>query len=378
MTEVMPQEFHVNHPKNPIPYNEDKLIYKPIFSKDQLDYLESLNTHSNSSALLSPRNIEMFAIEFAYTSALLEGNTYSPVEAELLLTKDRIGGQKNLKETLMLKNMHESFDYLVQEVAANKKEMDEGSQNSRPFTYIVKNAHAIASKNLLKDNELGTVRSEAVLIGFCSYVPSAIPQQLEMGLETIAREYDKIENPFEKAVYAHQSLSYLQYFIDHNKRTARNMCAYTLMAADKMPVMFTERSVAEYAKAMTHYYESEPADYSQFAEYFIASYERVCSRMNAYAIEQARKDSGYLPNLSISNEDKVKIEAYERLILELNKDKPEQAKQALDKLKDILPDIASGKIKLPTTPTLSKNPEVSISTSKDSNKEIKQGKGLDL
>lgn len=42
MTEVMPQEFHVNRPKNPIPYNEDKLIYKLIFSKDQLDYLESL------------------------------------------------------------------------------------------------------------------------------------------------------------------------------------------------------------------------------------------------------------------------------------------------------------------------------------------------
>ncbi|STZ74907.1 Fic/DOC family [Moraxella lacunata] len=374
MTEVTPQEFLESYPKNPIPYNEDKLIYKPIFSKDQLDYLEALNKYSNSNALLSPRNIEMFSIEFAYTSALLEGNTYSPVEAELLLTKDKIGGQKNLKETLMLKNMHESFDYLVQEVAETKKDAVEGSLNTRPFTYLVKNAHAIASKNLLEEEEMGSVRNSVIFIGFCSYVPSSIPQQLEIGLETIAKEYEKIENPFEKAVYAHQNLSYLQYFIDHNKRTARNMCAYTLMAADKMPVMFTERSVEEYAKAMTHYYESEPADYSKFAEYFIASYERVCSRMNAYAVEQAREDTGYLP--SIPSQEQIKVEAYERLILELNKYNPEQAQQTLTKLKELLPDIVSGKIELPNIPTVSKNPEVDIPTSQDLNKEINTDKGL--
>ena len=66
------------------------------------------------------------------------------------------------------------------------------------------------------------------------------------------------------------------------------MCAYTLMLDGKMPVMFTERSVEEYARAVIHYYESEPADYTEFVKYFISSYERVCSRMNANAIIEAK------------------------------------------------------------------------------------------
>ncbi|UZA34041.1 Fic family protein (plasmid) [Moraxella bovis] len=270
-------------PKNPIPYNQDKLLYKPIFSQEELFYLEALNYYSKSEYLMSPRNIEAFSIEFAYTSAVLEGNTYNAIETEILLKTGRTSGsQKKFEEALMLKNMHRSFDYLVNEVIQG------GKENQRPFTYLLKNAHYQASEMMLDKNECGSVRKEPVFIGMCSYVPSSIPAQLETGLEIINNEYNNIQNPFEKAVYAHQNLAYLQYFSDHNKRTARNMCAYTLMLHDKMPVMFTERSVEEYARAVTHYYESEPADYTEFAKYFISSYERVCSRMNANAIVEAQ------------------------------------------------------------------------------------------
>lgn len=270
-------------PKSPIPYNQDKLFYQPIFSKEELFYLEALNHYSNSEHLMSPRNIEAFSIEFAYTSAVLEGNTYTPSETQVLLRMGRTANsQKKFEEALMLKNMHKSFDYLVNEVVQG------GKDNQRPFTYLLKNAHYIASEMLMDREECGSVRKDVVFIELCSYVPSSISGQLETGLEIIASEYEKIQNPFEKAVYAHQNLAYLQYFTDHNKRTARNMCAYTLMIADKMPVMFTERSAEEYAKAMVHYYESGPADYSMFKEYFIGSYERVCSRMNAHTMEQAQ------------------------------------------------------------------------------------------
>ena len=141
---------------------------------------------------------------------------------------------------------------------------------------------------LLDKSEYGVVRKIPLSIGTSSYKPSDIPQQLENGFEIIASEYEKIDNTFEKAVYVHQNLAYLQYFHDHNKRTARNMCAYTMMADGKTPIMFTERSGAEYAEAVLAYYESDVADYSKFAKYFIASYERVCSHLNAHAVEQAK------------------------------------------------------------------------------------------
>ncbi|UNU73374.1 Fic family protein [Moraxella nasovis] len=267
--------------KKPIAYNPEKLLYKPIFTKDELAYLEALNSVSKSEYLLSPRNIQSFSISFAHTSAVLEGNTYSAVEAELLLTLGQTGAHRQLSEALMLKTMQSSFNYIVEESQHSKTDA------RRPLSYIVKNAHAMVSEGILNQQYCGTARNEPVLITATDYIPSDIPQQLEDGLQIIETEYDSIKNTFEKAVYIHQNLSYLQYFYDHNKRTARNMCAYTLLADNKMPVMFTERSTEEYARAVISYYESEPADYSAFKDYFIASYERVCSRMNAFAVEQA-------------------------------------------------------------------------------------------
>lgn len=266
-----------------IHYNADKLKYKPIFTEDELLYLEALNKFSGTEYMLSPRNIETFSIEFAHTSAALEGNTYTYVETEILLKTGRTAAsEKKLDEALMLKNMHASFGYLVGEVKLSADE------NKRPFSYLIKTAHTLASRMLLDDADCGVVRKEPVSIGGTSYKPSDIPQQLEDGFELIVSEYEKIENTFEKAVYVHQNLAYLQYFYDHNKRTARNMCAYTLLADNKMPVMFTERSGAEYAEAVLAYYESDVADYSKFVKYFIASYEKVCTRLNPKAIEQAQ------------------------------------------------------------------------------------------
>ena len=265
-----------------ITYNPDKLIYKPIFSKEQLAYLEALNSVSKSEYLFEPRNIEAFSIGFAHTSAVLEGNTYTPVETEILLTSGRTAAsEKKFNEALMLKNMHSAFNYLVEEARLSKE--------PPPFKYLVKNLHSQVSDMLLDRKDCGVVRKSPVFISSTTYVPSDIPQQLEAGLDLIASEYDRIENPFEKAVYVHQNLAYLQYFADHNKRTARNMSAYTLMRAGKMPVMFTERSQNEYVTAVLDYYESDPADYTTFVTYFISAYENVCSRMNVNAVIEARK-----------------------------------------------------------------------------------------
>lgn len=267
--------------KPPIPYNPDKLSYQPIFSPEQLAYLDALNAVSKSEYLLESRNIEAFSIGFAHTSAVLEGNTYTPIEAEILLKTGRTAvNEKKLDEAIMLKNMHEAFNYLVAEAVATTQP---------PFKYLVKNLHSLVSDRLLDRQACGVVRKSPVFISATNYVPSDIPQQLEAGLETIASEYATIKNPFEKAVYVHQNLAYLQYFIDHNKRTARNMSAYSLLQAGKMPVMFTERSHNEYVTAVLAYYESDRADYSAFINYFISAYENVCSRMNANAIQQAKQ-----------------------------------------------------------------------------------------
>lgn len=267
---------------NTIAYNPNKLLYQPIFSKEQLSYLEALNAVSKHEFLFEPRNIEAFSIGFAHTSAVLEGNTYTPVEAEILLRSGRTApNEKKLDEALMIRNMHDAFNYLVREARVQKE--------PPPFKYLVKNLHSLVSDSLLAPQDCGVVRQSPVFVSSTRYVPSDIPQQLESGLDMIASEYQKVTNPFEKAVYVHQNLAYLQYFIDHNKRTARNMSAYSLLQGGKMPVMFTERSQNAYVTAVLDYYESEQADYTTFVSYFISAYESVCSRMNANAVAEAKK-----------------------------------------------------------------------------------------
>lgn len=83
------KEWFMNNNKHPIPYNPDKLIYRPIFTEQELAYLEALSLHSRNEYLLSPRNIEAFSIDFAHTSAVLEDNTYTATETEVLLKTGR-------------------------------------------------------------------------------------------------------------------------------------------------------------------------------------------------------------------------------------------------------------------------------------------------
>ncbi|MDO5650721.1 MAG: Fic family protein [Moraxella sp.] len=264
-----------------IAYNQDKLLYQSIFSQDELDYLEALNAHSKGEFLLTPRNIEAFSIDFAYTSARLEGNTYTPIEAEILLKTGRTANDsKRFDEALMIKNMYKAFDYVVLEASQQ--------ENKSPIQYLIKNLHTQVSEMLLDRQDCGVVRKSPVLISTSNYVPSDTPKQLEAGLDLIVSEYDKIQNVFERSVYIHQNLAYLQYFLDHNKRTARNMVAYTLLNAGKMPVIFTEKRSNEYVRAVLSYYESPVADYTEFKKYFISAYEKVCSKMNVNAIKEAK------------------------------------------------------------------------------------------
>lgn len=77
--------------------------------------------------------------------------------------------------------------------------------------------------------------------------------------------------------------------------------------------------------------------------------------------------------LNIFNDNALKVELFVNYQLSQYQNLTTQ-QVILEKIQSQLPNIASGKIKLPTTPELSKKPEVSISTSIEQSK----GKGLDL
>ena len=72
-------------------FNSHFLNYKPIFSQEETKKLESINQTLSLEAFLENRNlVEKFGFDFVYTSAKIEGNTYSKADALTLLEYGRI------------------------------------------------------------------------------------------------------------------------------------------------------------------------------------------------------------------------------------------------------------------------------------------------
>jgi len=99
-----------------------------------------------------------------------------------------------------------------------------------------------------------------------------------------------IENPFNKALYIHNNLAYLQYFTDCNKRTARIMLNIVLKDSSNMIFIPDEESVKEYLKSIVSYYET--GNYTLFKKYFISSYKKVIDMI--VEIEESRENEKIL------------------------------------------------------------------------------------
>jgi hypothetical protein len=73
-------------------------------------------------------------------------------------------------------------------------------------------------------------------------------------------------NVFEKAIYLHCNLAYLQYFEDGNKRTARMMQTAAMVKGGILPLFFNDTLADRYTRAVVVYYET--GDYAPYVSFF--------------------------------------------------------------------------------------------------------------
>ncbi|MEI7579021.1 MAG: Fic family protein [bacterium] len=66
-------------------------------------------------------------------------------------------------------------------------------------------------------------------------------------------------------------ISYIQAFIDGNKRTARMVCNAILLAHDSYPISFRNTDISHYRKAMILFYEMN--NFYELKQLFIGQYE---------------------------------------------------------------------------------------------------------
>lgn len=248
-----------------IPYNPSFLEVKPIFSQKELEILDTLQRKMPLNYFLSSKTLSSkLGFDFIYSSAQIEGNTYTKAETLSLLEMGITAGGKKYSDALMVLNLRYAFERIMcDEVEINRSNLHD--------------IYSIVAKGLVQERNLGVMRKTSVDgISGCNYVPLQSGDRLYSEMGHLLECYQTIKNPFEKAMYLHNNLAYLQYFEDCNKRTARIMQFISLKNDGLMPLVLTQdhrELYTQYREALVHYYEK--GDYGLSKEFFIQNYEKM-------------------------------------------------------------------------------------------------------
>lgn len=192
-----------------------------------------------------------FMVDIAYASSSLEGNTYSWAEARALIEDGLVAPGRRSDETVMIENHKRAAEFVV-EIAAGAGLY--GAQDGVDKR-TVRDVHYLLSDGLVQPHARGAIRSQPVSIGGSCYVPESAPQVLDECLGVICTKAEAVNDPFEKSLFLMTALSYLQPFIDVNKRTGRLVANVPLIASGRAPLSFLGANKRAYTDGLIQFYE---------------------------------------------------------------------------------------------------------------------------
>ncbi len=243
-------------------YNPQFLDNLHILNPQQKQQLNSLSFNFSDFATMQGC-MKKLRFDFIYSSAQIEGNTYSKLDTLALLEEGLTAGGKKYSDAKMILNLRNAFDVILKEDLPISLE-------------TCQNLHAILSQELVSPNNCGVMRNHNITgITGTSYLPLAYGDRLHTEMKYLFKQYQTIDHPFERAIYLHNNLCYLQYFEDCNKRTARCMQFLSLKNDHKMPLVLIDDDPTlykQYRGALIAYYEG--GDYQAYLDFFIQTYQR--------------------------------------------------------------------------------------------------------
>ena len=234
-----------------------------LFTADELEKLSELHQRyqQNISELSESEyknELERLAIDLSWKSAQIEGNTYSLLETEQLLREKETVSGKTKEEAIMLLNHKDAIDFIV-----------EHPDYLNPISVSkIEDIHRILVKELAIDKN---IRKRRIGISGTNYRPLDNQFQIKEALNQMCQMVNNKVNVFEKALLLLVLLSYIQPFMDGNKRTARIVSNAMLMNHQYCPLSFRTVDSIEYKKAMLLFYEQN--NLSSFKQIFIDQFE---------------------------------------------------------------------------------------------------------
>lgn len=263
--------------RTPVPYNPEFLgAYRPNETfylpqetrRELLECGRSLDTVRPAGTYIKTMYNRLL-IDLSWNSSRLEGNTYSLLETEYLLTQGRIAEGASLHDVQMILNHKTAIDMLVDqqdEIAINR--------------FIILGLHNVLSDNLLADsNAQGRLRMRPVGIAGTVYLPLEVPQLIDEHFNVILDTAVAINDPFEQAFFIMVHLPYLQPFEDVNKRVSRLAANIPFIRENLSPLSFVDVPVTEYIEGLLGVYELNRIELLR--DVFVWAYKRSCLRYSA-------------------------------------------------------------------------------------------------
>lgn len=234
-----------------------------VFTANELEQLNLLQKKfekniSQLSEIEYKKEFERLAIDLSWKSSQIEGNTYSLLETERLLKEKETASGKTKEEATMLLNHKGAIDFII-----------ENPDYLIPLSVSkIEDIHSLLIKELGVDKN---IRKRRVGISGTNYRPLDNEFQISEALSNMCELVNSKENVFEKALLLLVLISYIQPFVDGNKRTARIVCNAILMNHKYCPISFRTVDSVEYKKAMLLFYEQN--NISSFKEIFIDQFK---------------------------------------------------------------------------------------------------------
>jgi Fic family protein len=234
-----------------------------VFTKVEMDKLTKLQKdYKNNIEQLSEtaykKELDRLAIDLSWKSSQIEGNTYSLLETERLIKERETASGKTKEEATMLLNHKDALDFII-----------ENTDYLHPLSVSkIEDIHGLLIKELAVERNL---RKRRVGISGTNYRPLDNEFQILEALRSTCDLINSKENIFEKALLTLVLISYIQPFMDGNKRTARIVSNAILMNDNYCPLSFRTVDSIDYKKAMLLFYEQN--NISRFKEIFITQFE---------------------------------------------------------------------------------------------------------
>lgn len=263
--------------RHPVGYNRIFLdSYQPNVTsyltdeeKNKLEELGATARINEPAGTYAKEILQRLLIDLSWNSSRLEGNTYSLLDTQRLISEGVSANDKSATEAQMILNHKDAIEFIVQ-----------NSDDIGFNRYTILNLHALLSNNLLPNPAAsGRLRSLGVGIAKSVYTPLGIPQLIEEKFEHILEKADQIKNPFEQAFFIMVQLPYLQAFDDVNKRVSRLAANIPLNKKNLAPLSFTEVPNELYIQGLLGVYELNRIELLK--DVFLWAYDRSAKQYAA-------------------------------------------------------------------------------------------------